>query len=281
MAVKEESLKGKEAFLKKAAKYKKSFLKARKVEASTGFETPELDDGAYITKLTSVNFGVTKAGDPYISLNFKIVTGKNKNDRPSIFHNISNDEKLEYLVRDCKRLGIEADDMELEDMIGALEELLADGAEVYVKIDAKNKEWKNPKTKKKESRLNIYINKLLEDYDPDAEAEADDDEDADEGDEDEAEGTASGEDDDDDSDEGDSEESEDADEDDEPEEDVIPEKGNVVKYKPKGSRKALEFTVTKVNTKTETVDLKDDDGKAHKAVPFSAIEIIFSDDEDE
>lgn len=276
-----EAAKGKEAFLKKASKFKKDYKEARKADAGGSFETPVMADGSYVTKWTSMNCGATKTDDPYVSFNFLVVDGKNKGDRPSIFHNLSSPEKLEYFVKDVKRLGVECDEMELGDTIEALEAAVAE--KPYVKIDVKNKEYKakaGPNKGKLVKSLNVYVSKVLEDYDPDAEDE-DENEGADEEPEDDEEEAADGEEGDDEESDDDSEESEDGDEADEDdvEEDAVPEKGNAVLYKPKGSRKAIEFTVIKVNAKTETVDLKGDDGKTHKAVPFASVELVLEDDE--
>ncbi len=272
-----EKTSAKADFLKAAAKHKAAFKKARKVDA-TGFDNPELADGRYKARLESIRCGVTKTDKtPYVSINFKIVSGESKGERPSIFHTLKDEQSIEYLVKSCKRLDIDCDDMELEEMIDALDALAEDHPEVF--IDAKNNTYKNKKTKKTENALNIYVGKLATDSD---EEESDDDEEADDAGEDEEEGTDDGEEDSDDADEDDSEESEDADEDDEDGEDepADPAKGDVVKYKPKGARKPKEFTVTKVNTKAKTVDLKDEDGETHKAVPFDSVEIVF-DEEDE
>lgn len=285
-----ETKNGKADFLAKSKQYKKQFKEKRTIDAGGSFEQPVMEDGAYNARLTSVRFGTDKNEVPYVSLSFVVVDGDNKGDRPSIYHGLRNDESIEYLIKDCKRLGIETDDMEFEEMVEALEELATE--KPYVKIDVKNKEYKNPKTKKKENRLNVYVGKLLENYDPDS--EDDDNEGEEEGEEETTQSSGkkdsrtksgsqsktSAADEDDSGDEDDEDEGDDDEGDDEDEiEDSPPEKGDVVLYKPKGARAKREFTVVKVNLKAETVNLKDDDGKTANDVPFSAIEFVTEDDD--
>ena len=269
-------------FMKKMGKYKKAYKEARTVDAGGSFSTPEMEDGSYEAKLTSVKAGVDKSDVPYVSLQFVVTKGPAKGERPSIYHGMRNEDSIEYLVKDCKRLGIETDEMELDETIDALLELASE--KPLVKIDVKNNEYKatkGPNKGKKVNALNVYVGKILQESE---EVDDDDDEEEDDDVENEDEGTDDGEEDSDDTDDGDSESDEDdseddEDEDDDDDEDVTPEKGNLVKHKAKGSRKATEFTVTKVNSKASTVDLKDAKGKTIKGVPFDAVEIVYDDNE--
>jgi hypothetical protein len=69
------------------------------------------------------------------------------------------------------------------------------------------------------------------------------------------------------------EEDEDEEEEDEEEEQLVPEKGEVYKYKPKGKKKAIECSVTAVFQGKEVCNLKsiDEDGSVFKSVPWSEL----------
>ncbi len=258
---------GKDAFLAKAGKFKKSFKEARKVDPGQSFSNPELPDGSYTCRLSGVNMGVSeKTQAPYVSFQFKIVKGKFKGESPSVFHNLKDESKLEWLVKDCKRLLPEIDEkewggIELEDLIEKLEEI----GNPYVKLDVKNKEYKaqtGPNKGKMVNGMNVYVGKVLEDYEEEDETD-DEEETTDEEETSDEEETDE---------DGDAETEEEAG-------DPDPEKGSVVLFKAPKSRKATEYTVIKANPKTRQADIRNDEGVKHTGISFDELTLVFEDDE--
>lgn len=275
-------------FLKASKSGAKIWKQKRTVDPGQGFSQPELDDGQYIARHSKMTVGTTKAKLPYVSWTFVIAEGEDKGKRPNKFYNLDKEVGMEQLSKDLQRAGFDIADLELSEIPGLADEMNED--KPYLRISVKNNEAevKDPKTGKKVTKtfLNIFVDSLLEDYEPE-----DDEEEEEEKEEDTKKGKKSKKDEDEDEkpkgkgkgkkkDEEEEEEEEDE-EDEEEEDDGIPEKGDAVLYKPKGKKKATEFTVTKVNTKAETCDLKNEDGDVHKGVAFDAVEIQFADDEEE
>lgn len=289
-----ESKDPKAEFLAAAKKGEKAWKKSRTAEPGDSFSQPELPDGNYDARITAARYGKTKAGDPYVSFNFKIVDGEYEGERPNKFYNLSDEQGMEYFVKDLKRLKIETEEMTMADVVEVCEQINED--QPGVSLNTKTKSVKNKKTKKMEDRLNVYIDKPID--------IADEDDDEEEDDEEEEKSSKKGkgkkgkpaksskkskkdEEEDEDDDEGEEEEDDDADEDEdegeeEEEGESIPEKGDAVMWKAPKAKKAAEWTVVKVNEKKETVDLKGGkDGKdTHKGIPFSDVEIVFEEDDE-
>jgi len=172
---------------------------------------------------------------------------------------MSEDNALDMFRERLQGVGIDTEDIASKDLEEACEEHAE--AEPLVKIKA---------SKNNSGYINLkYKGVVEEDDEDDDEAPFDADEDEEEEDDDVEE------------DEDDEEEDEEEEEDEDDEEDEVPEKGDSVMYKPKGSRKAVECEVVTVNKSKETVNLKGPKNKPYKAVSWDDIEILFDNEDDE
>ena len=262
------------------SKVKQDWSKARKVQDE--YSTATLPDGNYIAKLTKTRFGKDKNKEPYVSLDFTVLSPeKYKGQRPGRFHgltargNRTMDMCLKQLFLDLQRLGIDTSSMEVEDLPAILQQL--QDAQPTCRINAKN----NPTY-----GLSIYINSMIptveeeeveeeveeifedeDDYEDDYEDEDEQSEDEDEQSEDE--------DDEDDEDDAiiDSDDEYEEYEDDDEEEVASPQKGDTCMYRTERRFKPKECTVVTVNNSKETVTLRRiNDNKVFKNVSWSNLE---------
>lgn len=322
-ASKQDEKNNKEAFLKAAKGASKTWAKARKVDPGESMGQPEMEDGQYIAHHHKFTYGA-KDGKAWASWTFNVAEGDNKGDKPNKFYALDRDVSMEQLSKDLQRGGFDIADLELADLPGIADELNDADPKATFKITVKNNEGtgKDKKGKKVTKKyLNLYVDKVIEDYEAE---ESDDEED---GEEDDTEETSEiekgstvthkpkgakkpltytvikvGDDTLDlkdeegnklkgvptdkcelveDEEEDEDEDEEEDDKEDEEDEDEDPEKGNAVSYKAKGKKKATEWTVTKVDAKKRTCSLKNEDGDKVDGVSFDDVELVFEEDDEE
>jgi hypothetical protein len=105
---------------------------ARKAEDSFA-ETDLPEDVKFNAKLTSLRYGIDKNDDPYFALNAVIVSpAEYKTQRPSKFYSLKSTsgattaDRLEWFVKDMKRLGVDTDEMTDAQLVEACEQLTKD-----------------------------------------------------------------------------------------------------------------------------------------------------------
>jgi hypothetical protein len=269
-------------------KYKKAWKEAKKVDAGDSFGNPELEDGRYSVRITSVKCGLTKAKaaggarDPYMSIAGTIVSNDEKYNglKVSIYFGLTPD-RMDFAVKALKRLGYEFDDdSSLTDVRECCEDL--NGTKPLIQISAVNKvvDTVDKKTKKKVKKpvLNTYIDRLLSNAPPDADEgeEVEEDEEAEDEEVEDEEGADDEETEDESEDEDESEEEESEDEGEEGTDDESLEVGDSVKYKEAGSKKTEEWAVTALNSAGTKATLKNvKTKKVLKNVPVDALEVIY------
>lgn len=256
-----------------ARKVGKAWDDARNADPTNTFSTPNIDDGTYNCKVKSAKCGVIENGKnkgmPFVSIVFTVTDGEFEGTNLPVMHTLADDVKMSFLSKDLQRLGYETKDTSLADVEGMIDDL----AETLpdVQVDVKNKYSKDANGNERHN-VNVYVNSLIEADEGGEEAEEaeepkkparkadappkksgkkqvevveDDEEPADE----------------------------EAEEDDDEEAESI-EIGDVVKYKPSGSRKAEDFQVTGV--KNDELTLKRlSDKKVFKGVPVDQVEIVY------
>ena len=144
MAKKVDPAPKKGAFSKAVGKFAKSWETAKKAKPGT-FEDTDVPEGDYFVRVSSARAGVSKQGkgDPYVSVNFKIVRGPHTGGNLSRYAGIQTDKDLEFLSKDFQRMGYEVEDLALNEV----EDLVADLAKSkpYLKVQVKKEEYVNRK----------------------------------------------------------------------------------------------------------------------------------------
>jgi hypothetical protein len=257
-----------------------SLEKAKKTAAES--KLSEVPEGSYVAQLTKCEERSSNtSGKKMLMWTFKIVDGEFTGKSVFKFSMLEGDDmdaQLGYLLGDIARFGIDVAQLNPEEIPEAVKSIVAD--KPFVKLQVK-RSTNDP------TRMNVYVNGVLEGFEGEDGAEEADETEADEseaevneteaeesGDEVEADAEES-----DDSDDADSsDDSDEAEDSDEPEEAEI-EVGSAVDFKVNGSFAA--GVVTAINEKKKTADVKV--GKTiHKDIKLSALTLIVEDEaEDE
>ena len=218
---------------------KGAFSRAREVKDNRGsFEKPEIEDGTYVSTLVSARCGVDKNSNGYAAFDFEVARGDYEGTRVSKFHSIA-------------ERGNRTIEQSLESLFIDLQRLLPD--EDFTEFSAEDIESivaqlaENTKesginyqigVKNNGNFLNTFINKRLDEEGSVKKASSEESEESEEGDE-----------------------------------ELIPEKGDVVFFQAPRTKSSQEFTVTSVAESKRTVTLKrSKDGKVFKTISFDHLE---------
>jgi len=248
-------------------KTKKDWKGARTVEDTFG--DLDVPDGTYVVKVSGCQFGKTKKGAPYVSINGTIVGPEEyKGQRPGAFFEIAERGKrtmkmaLEMFFVALQRLGIETKDMVPTDIGKAIKELNEEKPLAVFSVE-----------NDKKYGAQVSVLRLAQDdetdEDDDIEVEdSDENEETEDGDEYEEEEVEEEE-----EDEDSEEESEEEEELEEEEEEESYSKGDTVLYTVRKGKPRSKCKVKTVNNKKKTVTLQRiRDKKTFKAVPFDKID---------
>lgn len=270
----------KKDFFKKLNKSKAAFEKGREAKRGGMIDVPA---GDYTVRLHSIELDTadTKAGKgiPYVQFVAVVVAAEDDDHiggmvrhREYINESSGTNDKGAWKITEadcfaniCKTLqsfGVETSELELDDLEQLAEELPEEQPACRIKVVEKGQYlnvWFNAQVDPEELNLPEIDDVLDDEEEDDDEPEADDDDDSEDDDDDEQ-------------DEEDDEEEDDEEEEDEDDEPVEPEKGETVKAKPKGTKKAENYEVIRVNKSKQTVALKRvRDDKQFKDQPWDVI----------
>ena len=213
---------------------KGAFSRAREVKDNRGsFEKPEIEDGTYVSTLVSARCGVDKNSNGYAAFDFEVSRGDYQGTRVSKLHSIA-ERGNRTLEQSLQSLFIDLQRLLPDE---DFTEFSAEDIEAIVaQLAATTKESGiayQIGVKNNGNFINTFINKRLDE-----------------------EGFVAT-----------SEESEEGDE------ELIPEKGDVVFFQPPRTKSSQEFTVTSVAESKRTVTLKrTKDSKVFKTISFDHLE---------
>ena len=254
-----------------STKYKKAWKEARKADPGDS-GTPTLPDGRYNARVTGAKAGVAggQNGKPkylFFSISTVITDGQYKGTRVPHYFSLE-PERMDWAVKAVKRLDYEFEDDSASpaDMKGIAEDL--NETKPLIQISCKNKEVEkiDPTTKKKTKAevCNWYIDRLIhgETEEPEDEVEEEEEEVEEEEETEDEEETE--------------EEEAEEEEEEETEEEHVFEKGDNVKAKLAGDKRAVEYVILAVNEAKGTAKVK---GVVRKNVvadvPLDDLEPIF------
>ncbi len=252
------------SFLNKLTGLKKKWDAAKAAAESQQGQFAEVPDGVYVARLTESVVHQSEKGNVGVLTKLVILSGEEKGNTVTRWDGLEREEGLPYVIRFLRSLGVEMDDVSIDDLEDALKGLTK--KHPVCKIRLKTKEGE------KGEFQNVYINKIVEDYEEDdsdaveaetedtdeeeitppkkgkkAVAPADDDEDEDTSDED--------------ADDSDTEEDDASDADDADEAPLL-KKGMKVAFKVKG--KKLTGKISSLDREDEIVMVKDDNDKIYE-----------------
>jgi hypothetical protein len=142
-------------------KFEKQWNTAKKEKVGS-MEDSIIPEGDYFVRVASARAGVSKQGkgDPYVSVNFRVVRGPETGARLSRYSGIKKDTDIEFLAKDFQRYGYEVEDLQITE----IEELVADlnKSKPYLKVQIKHEEYESKKTKKTEMSQRVYVQKVVE-----------------------------------------------------------------------------------------------------------------------
>lgn len=142
---------GNSLMAKQLAKMKAAWDKNREESKDTS-NFNQLPDGKYKTKLTDAC--LREVGDAVKAMfEFTVVEGDSTGEKATRWDGIDTEERVLYLQKDLRRLGLDVDTFEIDQLEDALEELLQSAP--VVRITVKNKD----------GYCNCYIDKVLADDD--------------------------------------------------------------------------------------------------------------------
>lgn len=101
-------------YTKKLASLKKKWAAAREEAKTSPFSTVE--DGRYIARLTGSKIGESSKGNLGLTTEFTIVQGEETGTRLTRWDGLERDEGLPYVARHLKALGLEIDELDLENV---------------------------------------------------------------------------------------------------------------------------------------------------------------------
>ncbi len=168
------------AFKSTLAKLKKQWNNARAESKKVGtFPGP---DGTYAFKLfeAEIREGAGKMG-VHVFLNFECQNENYKGDAIAIRRSVEDEDRLVWLQRDLRRLGVEVDEVGADELETVLEELVADQPFVVGRVVTSG-EWQNLQLQRlvDEDELEELVETLDEELGVTAPDEKDEDEDEDE-----------------------------------------------------------------------------------------------------
>ncbi len=168
-----------DGFASKMKGHKKAFKSARKVQASAFTDDTSkivkslgLKQGqkaVVVGKAVRSRNGVTKHGDPYVTIDVLITRGPAEGCTYTKFHQITDNEgqkktpkeQLEYLFKDLQRLGFDTEDMDEDDFQDVSEKIAKDTPGVKLSLQV-NGEY-----------LNAFLNPLEDDGGEDVDEDED------------------------------------------------------------------------------------------------------------
>lgn len=237
--------------LANSSKYKKAWKEARKADPGDS-GTPTLPDGRYTARVTGAKAGVTggQNGKPktlFFSISTVITEGQYKGTRVPHYFSLE-PERMDWAVKAVKRLDYEFEDDSASpaDMKGIAEDL--NESKPLIQMSCKNKEVEkiDDKTKKKikVEVCNWYIDRLIQGESEEPEDDVEEEEEVEEEETEEEEEVEE------------EEETEEEEEAEDEEEENTFEKGDHVKAKLAGDKRAVEYVILAVNDSKGTAKVK-------------------------
>lgn len=139
---------------KKLRAMKESWNSSKEEGKKTTTGGTTLTDGRHLCKLTDASLNEGSKG-PFVKLEFTCVEGEETGEKGVRICGLDNEERLVYLQRDLTRLGVDIDELDIEQLPDLLGELAAQAPGVRVTV--KTNEGSDGKMYQ-----NCYIDKLVE-----------------------------------------------------------------------------------------------------------------------
>lgn len=137
-----------------------SLWKKGKSEAANMGEFAAVDDGTYIARLVDAELRESDAGNFGLRSVFVILRGDEKGTQVTRWDGLEREQGMPFVVRYLRSIGIDTDDLEIENLEEALKEVIAEKPAFRIRL----------KTKPDSDFQNLYIQKplgQLEDEDED------------------------------------------------------------------------------------------------------------------
>lgn len=140
-------------FAKRLANMKKAWADKKEEAKATGGGGVNVPPDFYICRLTDGTIREAGSNDElHMVLQFTVLEGEQTGEQIPLWDNIQNPERLVYAMRDLRRLNVDTDEMDITDIEEVLKQLIESAPVVRLKV-AQNGEY-----------TNVYINKVIEDY---------------------------------------------------------------------------------------------------------------------